>query len=159
MNILRVQAWTRRRFLIVGLCSVAGVVVGSAVATGRRHSRRRTMAVFRNPAFVLRRRGTEVVLVCRDASGREAAYRMDEHAAQFWGQVPTAEEFGLEGRRETIETLVKRVAGASGGRGHGWKRDAYAFVEEGLRQGIFLRDDAAVYLDHVPPLSPTRTSL
>ena len=144
---------TRRKFLIASLCAGGAAIVGAAFLGSWPRGRRDLTVVFRNPAYNLRREADGTVLVCQTPHGEFSAYRLDDPAAWFWEQVPTAEAFSRDGRRVTVEAVIEAIAPRfSGQNSITWQRDARHFVQETLQRGILLSEGARVKIAYTPPV-------
>lgn len=144
---------SRRQFLIAGLCAGGAALVGASVLKFGSGGAANSIAVFRNPAYNLRQDSDGAVLVCHTAKGETIAFRMDEPAALFWEQVPTAEAFGTDGKRVTVDQVLAAIAPHFKGKAEPeWQHDARLFVQEALQQGVLLTEKDKVKIAYTPPI-------
>ena len=146
--------FTRRQFIIAGLCVGGAAVAGAGILLGRTRGKGTSIAVFRNPAYHKRVDSSGPVLECQKGNGEIIAFRMDQPAALFWEKVPTAEAFATEGKKITIDEIIAAIApGFERQVASEWRRDARAFAQEALRQGVLLAEGARVRVEYTPPLN------
>lgn len=146
---------SRRQFLIAGLCAGGAALAGASVFKLWTGGSTNSIVVFRNPAYNLRQDFDGTVLVCHMPQGETIAFRMDEPAALFWEQVPTAEAFNNDGQRVTIEQIIAAIAPRFNGQAEvEWQHDARRFSEDALKHGVLLGADAKVRM-YIPPHNRT----
>ena len=144
---------TRRQFLITAICAGGAAIIGAGLFGRWPHGDKKSAALFRNPAYNLRRDPEGAVLVCQTSKGQAKAFRVDEPAALFWKHVPTAEAFVKEGKRVTTDAVLDAIAPKFKGQSESeWRQDAKKFVKEALEQGVLLTDGAKVKIAYTPPI-------